>query len=138
MIMATVKSYSLKNMSDAVARDDGRAIKFRFLTHSDEELECECGVEAIPQIVARLTAALEQAAVNSTPKGQKVVSQPIVADDAEVSLNTAQKIVIATFFASPHCGIPFAMTAQLADKVSSGLAVAVAKARPSTTPGSMS
>lgn len=131
-------SYSLKGMSWAIARSDGKAIKFSLLTHSGQMLQFECPPEAIPEIVARLTGALEQATMNSQPKGRKFVSQPIVADEAEVSANRSQETVIATFFPTPHCGVPFAMTPELANKVSSGLAAAIAILRPASNLGSLS
>lgn len=136
--MSTVKSYSLKNMSDATARDDGAAVKFAFQTHSGEILECECGVDAIPLIVARLTAAMEQAAVISQPKGKPVVSQAIIAEQVEVAIAKGHAAILTTLFVTPHCAIPFSMTPELAERVSTGLATAVAKVRPAKKPGALS
>lgn len=61
------KPYDLKQMSNAVASDNGLAIKFMFRTHQGEDFEFECPTSAIPEIVARLTGALEQSARNVDP-----------------------------------------------------------------------
>ena len=122
-------SYALQQMPFAIARDDGSAVKFKFVTHSNDEFEFECPPKMIPEITARLAGALEQAAENAAVS-DPYRSQPIVADKSEIGGNHEQRIVTLTLFPTPNCGIGFALTPGHAQKISSDLATAAAMVDP--------
>ena len=128
-------SYALKQMPFAVARDDGEAIKFKFVTHSGEEFEFECPPDVIPEITAQLTGALEQASRNADPS-PTYRTQLIVADKSEIGGSREQQIVTLHLFPTPNCGIGFALSPAHAQKISSGLAQTAAMIDPKR-PGDM-
>ena len=121
--------HAVKQIPLVIARDDGEAIKFTILTHSGEDFEFECPPDAIPEITARFTGALEQAAENAATS-HPYRSQPIVADKSEIGGDEEQNIVTLTLFPTPNCGIGFALSPGHAQKISSDLATAAATIEP--------
>jgi hypothetical protein len=129
-------AHSLKEMPFAIARDDGGEIKFKFVAHSGREFEFQCPPAAIPEIVARLTGALEEAAARRTPPSHE--RQYLEVAKSEIGGNQERQIVVLSLFPTPHCGIGFALSPAHAQKVSSDLATAAAMIAPQKDRNSLS
>lgn len=120
------KVYSLKQMSVAMARDDGKAVKFAFKVHrSDKLLECECPTEAIPIIVAKLSAALEQAAKYADPSPNRETTA-LQIDKFEVGTSVQKRAVVLSLYPAPNCAIPLALSPGLSKQVAEGLQKGIA------------
>lgn len=117
---------ALRGMSTAVARDDGQAVKFTLVTHSDEAFSYECPAEAVPEIVARLLAALEQAAMRRTVAPQ-FRTAPIVSNSFEVGLSEDRQSVTLALFPTKSSCIGFAVSSELARRLADGLIQVAAK-----------
>jgi hypothetical protein len=112
--MTAAKQYSLEQMSNAIAGDNGLAIKFMFRTHEGEELEFECPTSAIPEIVARLTGALEQAAKNVDPS-YSGLTHAIGTRKYVVGVSREEKpALLLHLYPSDHCPIGFHLLPKLA------------------------
>lgn len=120
---------SLKGMSEAVASDDGKAIAFTLFAHTGEELTFQCPPDAVPEIVARLTGAVESAARRAAPSSPHR-SQTLQVVGYEVGGSSEPSLVLLHLFATPHVALGFALTPQAAQEISTGLAAASAKLAP--------
>ena len=132
-----MKSHSLKAMPFAISRDDGLAIKFQLKTHQGKTLEFECPPEAVPEILARMMSALEQAAKNRAAP-PKFVTEAIQVQRHEIGRIREQGAVVLTLFASEHAGVSFALDPVQAQNMSSDLAGAAATVAPVANPKSLS
>ncbi|MGQ0675611.1 MAG: hypothetical protein ACT4N4_05930 [Rhodospirillales bacterium] len=120
---------SLKQMSQAVASDDGKGIRFTFLTHANKTMHFVCPPEAVPEITARLIAAMEQAALRRTPKPTFLLA-PIVTSIFEVGLSQDKKQVAVKFGPTQSSRIGFAFSSDIARQLAGGLMEAAAKVDP--------
>jgi hypothetical protein len=123
------KTYSLKQMSNAAARDDGLAVKFLFRTHQGEDLEIECPPAAIPEIVARLTGALEQAARNVGTMTEGTACGIHAERYALGAALDGPPALLMHLFPMRHCPIGFHLALEVADKLAADLPGAVAAIR---------
>jgi hypothetical protein len=118
--------HAIKSMSDAIARSDGKAIKFTLTTHHAGDFEFECPPEAIPIIVARLTGALEQIATIHDPSDLHR-SNPIVVSDHKVVGTYNPPTIVLKLFPTKNCPIPFALTPDRAEDIALALGGAANK-----------
>lgn len=123
------KTYSLKQMSSTIARDDGLAIKFMFRTHQGVDIEFECPPAAIPEIVARLTGALEQAARNVGGMTETTACGIHAERYALGAALDGPPALLMHFFPMRHCPIGFHLALDVADKLAADLPSAVATIR---------
>jgi hypothetical protein len=93
--------HSLKAMPFAIARDDGKEIKFKFVAHSGSEFEFRCPPDAIPEIVARLSGALEEAAAKQGPASHERRYLEIV--KSEIGGNQERKSCALQLAETPPC-----------------------------------
>lgn len=123
------KTYSLRQMSNAVARDDGLAIKFMIRTHQGVDIEFECPPAAIPEIVARLTGALEQAAKHVGAMTEAAACGIHAEKYALGAALDGPPALLMHFFPMRHCPIGFHLTLDMADQLAADLPGAVATIR---------
>jgi hypothetical protein len=119
----------LKRMSHAVPSHNGLGVLFAFETHKDQILECECPPAAIPEIVAKLIGAGEQAARNS---GQTKVDLSYAVHVDKYALGGSLKgesALMMHLFPAPNCPVGFHLTLELADKLLADLRDTIATIR---------
>lgn len=120
-------SHALKNMPFAIARDDGTAIKFKFVAHSGKKFEFECPPDAVPEIVGRLLGVLKRQHRRPIRRRR---SNPAEVVKSQVGMSANRQHVTVVLYPTPHCGIGFALTPSEAQTISSLLAAAVSMIAP--------
>ena len=119
--------YSLRQMTNAIVRDDGLAIKLMFMTHEGKDLELECPPTAALEIVARLMGALAQVAKSGGP-----IKEAIGLHADKYALGAALKgrpALLVHFFPMSNCPIGFHLDLDVADKLAADLPSVIATIR---------
>ncbi len=127
--MAKIDATALAGISFASSTEEGDAIVFGLRDHQGREYSFACPPGVIPEFVARLLAAAQRSA---TIAQQPVVGIKIVKSQILVIEET--QTVGLSLFPTVNTGIPFVLTPQHAQKISSDLAHAASKIDP-TPPG---
>lgn len=124
--MANPPAIDIKEMPFAVPSDDGTAIVFRFNCHNGSEYTFACPPDVIPIFISRLLGANQLLAA-----AQKLPTIGIVANKSQIVLNEETRTVGLSLFPTERTGIPFVLSPQHAQKISSDLAHAAARVAPS-------
>ncbi len=115
--MAKIHATALAEISFASSTEAGDAVVFGLKDRQGREHRFACPPNAIPMIVARLLGAAEQSA---TIRQEPDVG--IVAKNSKIVVNEAARTVGLSLYPTAKTGIPFVLTPQHAQNISSGLA----------------
>ncbi len=127
--MAKIDATALADISFADPTEEGDTIVFGLKDHQGQEHFFACAPETIPVFVARLLGAAQRSA---TIAQQPVVGIKIV--KSQIVVNEENRTVGLSLFPTANTGIPFVLSPQHAQKISSDLAHAASKTDP-TPPG---
>ena len=115
--MAKIDATVLAKISFASCTEAGDTIVFGLKDRQGREHRFACPPRAIPMIIARLLGAAQQSA---TLRQEPEIA--IVAKNSKIEVNETARTVGLALYPTEKTGIPFVLTAQHAQKLSSDLA----------------
>ncbi len=120
--MAKIDATALAEISFTGPTEEGDAIVFGLKDHQGQVHSFACAPETIPVFVARLLGAAQRSA---TIAQQPVVGIKIV--KSQILVNEESQTVGLSLFPTANTGIPFVLSPQHAQKISSDLAQRAAR-----------
>ncbi len=123
--MGKVDATALAEITFADPTEEGNAVVFGFKDHQGREQNFACSPEAISIIVARLLGAVQRCATI-----RQLPSLGIVVKKSSISIDEENRTVILALYPTKQTAIPFVLSPQHAQKISSDLAHAASKVHP--------